>query len=154
MAVLNADDERVLRFREIHPGRSINYGVSAEADVRAENVQRCQDSTRSRGRARFETRLNGAHAISNILAGIAVAGCFGINAHELLQKVGELAPGKMRGQRHHWRDALVLDDSYNSNPEAARSMLDALKQEAASRRIAVLGEMLELGHMPRRCIDD
>lgn len=148
VAVLNADDERVLRFREIHPGRSINYGVSAEADVRAESIQRCAESTTfTVGDVRFETRLSGAHAISNILAGIAVAGCFGINASELVQKVGELAPGKMRGQRHHWRDALVLDDSYNSNPEAARSMLDALKEEAAPRRIAVLGEMLELGQM-------
>ncbi len=58
-----------------------------------------------------------------------------------------LAPGKMRGERKVWRGATVLNDSYNSNPEAARNMLDVLRSEPARRRIAVLGEMRELGQM-------
>lgn len=151
VAVLNADDERVIRFREIHPGRTITYGVSKNACVRAQNLQRGAGGTSFEVRGvQFETRLAGAHAISNILAGLAVASCFGIAAEELVERVAELLPGKMRGQRHEWRGALILDDSYNSNPEAARSMLDALKHEKARRRIAVLGEMLELGHMSER----
>jgi UDP-N-acetylmuramoyl-tripeptide--D-alanyl-D-alanine ligase len=53
----------------------------------------------------------------------------------------------MRGERSQWRGATILNDSYNSNPEAARRMIDVLASEAARRRIAVLGEMLELGSM-------
>ena len=51
----------------------------------------------------------------------------------------------MRGERCVWHGITVLNDSYNSNPEAVRCMVDVLRDEPARRRIAVLGEMLELG---------
>ena len=85
--------------------------------------------------------------MSNILAGIAVARIVGIQPAELVTAIANLAPGKMRGERKVWRGATVLNDSYNSNPEAARNMLDVLRNEPAKRRIAVLGEMRELGDM-------
>jgi UDP-N-acetylmuramoyl-tripeptide--D-alanyl-D-alanine ligase len=56
----------------------------------------------------------------------------------------------MRGERHLWNGVTVLNDAYNSNPEAARHMLEVLRNETASRRVAVLGEMRELGHMSDR----
>jgi UDP-N-acetylmuramoyl-tripeptide--D-alanyl-D-alanine ligase len=96
---------------------------------------------------RFQTTLSGRHSVSNILAGIAVASLFGIEAGQLVSAVAALSPGKMRGERKVWRGATVLNDSYNSNPEAVRNMLDVLRSEPARRRIAVLGEMRELGHM-------
>jgi UDP-N-acetylmuramoyl-tripeptide--D-alanyl-D-alanine ligase len=61
--------------------------------------------------------------------------------------VARLSPGKMRGERSVWQGITLLNDSYNSNPEAARNMIDILRTEPARRKIAVLGEMLELGHM-------
>jgi UDP-N-acetylmuramoyl-tripeptide--D-alanyl-D-alanine ligase len=86
----------------------------------------------------------------NILAGIAVAGLFGIRPEELVGAVAALTPGKMRGERRVWNGATVLNDSYNSNPEAALNMLDVLRAEPAGRRIAVLGEMRELGQMSEK----
>jgi UDP-N-acetylmuramoyl-tripeptide--D-alanyl-D-alanine ligase len=76
-----------------------------------------------------------------------VASVFDIQPAELVAAVANLAPGKMRGERKVWRGATVLNDAYNSNPEAARNMLDVLRDEPAERRIAVLGEMRELGAM-------
>ena len=96
---------------------------------------------------RFETSLSGRHSVSNILAGIAVAGLFDIQPSELVAAVAALSPGKMRGERKVWRGVTVLNDSYNSNPEAACNMLAVLRAEPAHRRIAVLGEMRELGQM-------
>lgn len=148
-AILNADDELVRKFRQVHAGRAISYGFAADADIRATEVE-----TYSEGAAftvngvRFESRLAGRHNISNVLAGLAVARLFGIPFSELTAVVAALAPEKMRGARSHCRGITILNDSYNSNPEAARRMIDVLAREtAATRKIAVLGEMLELGSM-------
>ncbi|HEY7303679.1 MAG TPA: UDP-N-acetylmuramoyl-tripeptide--D-alanyl-D-alanine ligase [Bryobacteraceae bacterium] len=151
VAILNADDERVFRFREAHRGRSITYGLCPHADIRAENLElHAGGAVFTVDGVRFETALAGRHSISNILAGLAVATAFHVPLSELTPVVAGLLTGKMRGERYAWRGATVLDDSYNSNPEAARSMLDVLRDEPARRRIAVLGEMLELGHMAER----
>jgi UDP-N-acetylmuramoyl-tripeptide--D-alanyl-D-alanine ligase len=144
-AILNADDARVASFRKAHPGRSVLYGQSPAADVRAEEVE-YTDGVRFRvGEVRFESALAGRHSVSNLLAGIAAAGVYGIPPAKLTERVRNLLPGKMRGQRLHHRGVLVYDDCYNSNPDAARAMLDVLADSPARQRIAVLGEMLELG---------
>jgi UDP-N-acetylmuramoyl-tripeptide--D-alanyl-D-alanine ligase len=146
VAVLNADDPLVIRFREVHRGRTITYGLSEGADIRAEQVQYTDDGIRFQvGGVRFESRLMGRHSILNLLAGIAVAGLYGIHPEQLTGVVSELSAGSMRGQRFVHNDILILNDCYNSNPDAARAMIDVLRETPAKRRIAVLGEMLELG---------
>ena len=145
-AVLNADDPRVAGFAGAHPGRVVTYGESAQADVRAEDVKFSEDGLTFRvGPARFESSLTGHHSVSNLLAGIAVAGIYGIAPDRLTGRVRGLQPGKMRGERFRHRGILVFNDCYNSNPDAARAMLAVLRDTPAKRRIAVLGEMLELG---------
>lgn len=146
VAVLNADDERVLRFREVHPGRAVTYGFSPQADVRALDAEIGAGGSRfTVDGVRFQTALAGRHGVLNVLAGLAVAKIFDIDLEGLKPAVANFTPGKMRGERSEWRGVTVLNDSYNSNPEAARSMVDVLRGEPAERRIAVLGEMLELG---------
>jgi UDP-N-acetylmuramoyl-tripeptide--D-alanyl-D-alanine ligase len=147
VAVLNGDDARVLRFRHAHPGRSVTFGFSADADVRAEAADFRADGTRFRvAGVDYETGLVGRHAAMNLLAAIAVAGEFGIAPERLREPVRTFAVGKMRGERIERNGILVWNDCYNSNPEAAQSMIDVLRESPAARRIAVLGEMLELGH--------
>jgi UDP-N-acetylmuramoyl-tripeptide--D-alanyl-D-alanine ligase len=142
IAVLNADDERVSCFT--FAGRTIRYGFSDTADIRAELTA---NGFAVNG-VEFETELPGRHSISNILAGIAVATvAYGIPLADLAAPVAALRPAKMRGERTVRNGIIILNDSYNSNPEAARHMIDCLQAEPAKRRIAVLGEMLELGHM-------
>jgi UDP-N-acetylmuramoyl-tripeptide--D-alanyl-D-alanine ligase len=150
VAVLNADDPRVSRFAETHPGRSVTFGFSERADVRAEGFEQQGGATHFQvcGVA-FETTLPGRHAVMNLLAGIAVAGVLGIAPAKLTGAVRSFAPGKMRGERLEHNGITVWNDCYNSNPEAARAMLDVLRDTPAQRRIAVLGEMLELGRTSR-----
>jgi UDP-N-acetylmuramoyl-tripeptide--D-alanyl-D-alanine ligase len=147
VAVLNADDERVRGFREIHPGRAVTFGFAADADVRAEAAEFRADGTSFRvDGVDYETGLVGRHAVMNLLAALAVAREFGIPAEHAREAVRTFAVGKMRGERLEHRGILVWNDCYNSNPEAAQSMIDVLGESRAVRRIAVLGEMLELGH--------
>jgi len=145
-AVLNADDRRVASFGGIHRGRTILYGESPDAQVRARNIEHSAEGVGFHvGSAVFESALSGRHGVSNILAGIAVAGLYGIPPERLQEKVRQFLPGKMRGERLHHRGILVYNDCYNSNPDAVRAMLDVLRNTPARQRIAVLGEMLELG---------
>jgi UDP-N-acetylmuramoyl-tripeptide--D-alanyl-D-alanine ligase len=145
-AVLNADDARVAAFAKVHPGKVVTYGESEGADVRAEDVTFSEEGLTFRvGAARFESPQTGRHSVSNLLAGIAVAGIYGIAPDRLTDRARNIQPGKMRGERFRHRDILVFNDCYNSNPDAARAMLAVLRDTPARRRIAVLGEMLELG---------
>jgi UDP-N-acetylmuramoyl-tripeptide--D-alanyl-D-alanine ligase len=147
VAVLNADDPFVRRFAEIHPGQTITFGIDTDADVRATEVEFLPDGARFRAVGTdFESPLAGRHGVLNILAGLAVARrVYGIPAGELRDAVRSLAPGKMRGERILKDGITVWNDCYNSNPDAARSMISVLRDTPARRHIAVLGEMLELG---------
>ncbi len=147
VAVLNADDPRVARFRDGRPGRTITFGFSEGADVRGEWIDKANDGlTRFRALGvEFETSLTGRHGAMNLLAAMAVAQVFGIQPSRLRDAVRSFETGKMRGERIEHAGIAVWNDCYNSNPEAAESMIDVLRQTPAARRIAVLGEMLELG---------
>ncbi len=152
IAILNADDERVREFSRVHPGRTILYGLSENSEVRAEDLRLCPGGAHFRCLGvDFESPLAGRHGVSNVLAAIAAAWAMGIAPERLRDAVRTLATGKMRGERFERRlsdsrEAItVINDCYNANPEAMRSMLEVLRGTPARRRIAVLGEMLELG---------
>ena len=145
-AVLNADDARVARFGDGFAGRVVTFGFGEGADVRAEAVEYGPEGTRFRvDGTDFETSLVGRHGVMNILAGLAVARVFSIAPERLTDAVRALQAVRMRGERFVHGGATILNDCYNSNPEAVRAMLDVLRAMPARRRIAVLGEMLELG---------
>ena len=147
IAVLNADDPRVLRFREIHPGRTITFGLSEEADVQATGVAFTPQGTQFQvDGIDFHTTLAGRHGVLNLLAGMAVARAFEIPLDRLRDAVATFTIGKMRGERLERNGVTIWNDCYNSNPEAVYAMLDVLRSTPARRHIAVLGEMLELGH--------
>lgn len=145
LAVLNADDPRVVQF----PGpRRVLYGIDNPAsDVRATNVRMTAEGVEFEvDGVTLTSSTVGRHNVLNILAGIAVAREFGLKTTSLQDPVRAIAPSKMRGERIMHHGILIWNDCYNSNPDAAKAMLDVLRDTPATRRIAVLGEMLELGH--------
>jgi UDP-N-acetylmuramoyl-tripeptide--D-alanyl-D-alanine ligase len=146
VAVLNGDDARVRAFRDVHPGRSVTFGFSECAEVRAEVIDESPSGTRFRVLGtEFETAMVGRHSAMNLLAAITVAHVFEIPPERLRDRVRSFAAGKMRGEKIEKNGVVIWNDCYNSNPEAAKSMIDVLRETPAARRIAVLGEMLELG---------
>ena len=146
VAVLNADDSRVRKFAAVHPGRSILFGFAEDAEVRAENVELSGNGARFRCLGvDFECPLAGRHGVSNVLAGIATARALDIAPERLRDAVRSLTIGRMRGETLEYNNVTVINDCYNANPEAMRSMIELLRETPARRRIAVLGEMLELG---------
>ncbi len=148
-AVLNGDDERVRRFGEAHRGPVVYFGVETEADVRAVEVEDLGlGGTRFRleaGGRQFHLPLAGRHNLYNALAGLAVARALDVDPESLVDQVASLAPARMRGERIEVAGIQIINDCYNSNPSAVERMLDLLASIQARRRVAVLGEMLELG---------
>ena len=146
IAVLNADDARVAAFAAVHGGRTITFGVCEGAEVRARDVRESAAATCFRvDGVEFELQLPGRHNLSNMLAALAVARALEIPWDALGGAVRSFAAASMRGERIERDGVVVWNDCYNSNPEAARAMIDVLAATPARRRIAVLGEMLELG---------
>jgi len=153
-AVLNADDERVAAMRSLSKGRTITFGFSETADVRAVDVrfERFGETrfvvTAGGETADVEFRLDGKHNILNALAAAAAGVSFDMSVAEIANSLNSVEPPPQRGEVLHFADGFtVINDSYNSNPAALLSMIDTLVTggSAAKRRIVVAGEMLELG---------
>jgi UDP-N-acetylmuramoyl-tripeptide--D-alanyl-D-alanine ligase len=149
--VANADDSRVASIAKKWSGRVIRFGRFAKADVTADHFERGETETRFRlctpaGEASIVLPLPGTHQAVNFLAASAVAVAAGATASDCAAAAPELGPCPHRGEfRRHRSGALLYDDSYNANPASLRAALDTLSGFAATRRIAVLGDMRELG---------
>jgi UDP-N-acetylmuramoyl-tripeptide--D-alanyl-D-alanine ligase len=146
VAVVNADDRIVARFGEIHPGRTVTFGLSEGADVRVEELEMGESGARFRiGGVAFETPVAGKHSVMNVAAAVAVGSELGVPVAAMADRARGLQPGKMRGERQQHNGVTILNDCYNSNPDAALAMLEYAALLPAARRIAMLGEMRELG---------
>jgi UDP-N-acetylmuramoyl-tripeptide--D-alanyl-D-alanine ligase len=167
VAVLNADDPLVIGMRERRDDVAvISFGVSASAGVRAREIA-VAPSGGSRfvletpdGDAEVTMPLIGRHNVYNALAAAAVASYFGASPEQIASRLATSEPSKMRGELMRFANGVtVIDDSYNSNPQAllqsVRAMIDVSASRASGRRVVAAGEMLELGghgpEMHRKC---
>jgi UDP-N-acetylmuramoyl-tripeptide--D-alanyl-D-alanine ligase len=98
----------------------------------------------------FFCPLPGRAGLMAALASLAVARALGWNLGELKETIARLTTVPMRLERVERNGIVIWNDCYNSSPEAAMMMLDLLAETPARRRIAVLGEMLELGAWSER----
>jgi len=96
---------------------------------------------------RWHSPLPGRHNLYNLLAGLAVMRVAGLDPREAQTAVAGLRPFEMRGTVTRLENGITLyDDSYNANPQAMTAVLEMLgRQQTAGRRVAALGDMLELG---------
>jgi UDP-N-acetylmuramoyl-tripeptide--D-alanyl-D-alanine ligase len=153
LLVCNADDARVMARVGAFVGRTVTFGTSEGATVRASGVEDLgldgmrAHVTTGRGSGVLETPLLGRGNLSNVLAAAAVALELSVPFEEVVAGVAALRPADRRGVVHPLRDGIrLVDDSYNSSPAALGRALDVIAHDARARRkVAVLGEMLELG---------
>lgn len=153
-AVLNADDELVMKMRDKHLGRILTFGMENQADVMATEI-----GTTELGKISFRLRtpngevgavlpMSGRHNLSNALAAAAVGTSFGMSAGEIAAALKTAKPPKMRGEILDFAAGFtVIDDSYNSNPKSLLHMVRTMAEARSSRKrlIVIAGEMLELG---------
>ena len=158
LLVANADDPRVMSHAARFEGRTITFGVSDRADVRATDVDHRglegaeATVTTPRGRVRVKTPLLGSGNLLNVLAATAVASEFGVALDAIAERAAAMRPAPHRSELLRLPGGITLiDDSYNSSPAALKQSLATVAMATGSaRKIAILGEMLELGaHAPR-----
>jgi UDP-N-acetylmuramoyl-tripeptide--D-alanyl-D-alanine ligase len=151
-AVLNGDDTWVNKLSSSWKGNKVYFGMGKSRDVSAQNIRKTGLDGMS-----FELRYGGKRGkvtlpsfyestLFNFLAAAAVAFTFSVPIEDIQESSAQVKPTAKRGTVFLLeRDQILIDDSYNSNPAALESSLKSVAGLSAKRKIAVLGDMLELG---------
>jgi UDP-N-acetylmuramoyl-tripeptide--D-alanyl-D-alanine ligase len=153
VSVVNLDDPQVRVQAARHAGRRVTFGRQSSCDLVLESVSdrfvpgaglgfRCDGRSH-----RVALTLGGAHNARNALAALATVVAAGEDLEAAARAMEKVEPGPGRGRRHHLpQDVIVIDDSYNSSPEALAAVLETIRHtDPPGRKILVMGDMLELG---------
>jgi UDP-N-acetylmuramoyl-tripeptide--D-alanyl-D-alanine ligase len=149
--VLNADDGRLAALAGTFRGRTLRFGRGASAEVAIEGIHLGDAGSRfnlraPEGQVEIALPLPGMHQASNFLAASALAIACGASVEDCAATAPNLKPAPHRGEIHrHPSGATLYDDAYNASPPSMRAALDLLYLMPGTRKIAVLGDMLELG---------
>jgi UDP-N-acetylmuramoyl-tripeptide--D-alanyl-D-alanine ligase len=156
--IYNLDDPLVRGIGDHYAGNKISFGTSPAADVRAFDIEitalhetRFQLSCAGLIR-RVAIPLAGSHFVMNVLPAVALSNYYRLEPEQMVESLRFLRQAPGRGQILQFREGFtVIDDSYNSNPQALSSMLETFSQVPGyQRHILVAGEMLELGSASER----
>jgi UDP-N-acetylmuramoyl-tripeptide--D-alanyl-D-alanine ligase len=153
LLVANANDARIMSRTASFAGRLMTFGIETNADVEARGVEALGlDGTAAEirtpaGSTRIRTPLLGMGNLANVLAATAVALELGVSLPDVVARVAALRPSAHRGELLRLPGGVtIVDDSYNSSPSALLRALETIAAATGSaRKVAVLGEMLELG---------
>jgi UDP-N-acetylmuramoyl-tripeptide--D-alanyl-D-alanine ligase len=169
VAILNADDPRVLAMADRTQARVVTFSCAPEPDARGAAVRAADVRLDDLGRPSFTLltpegsapvtmRLHGAHNVPNALAAAALARELGLDLDGIADGLrAAVARSRWRMEVRQRRDGVtVINDAYNANPESVRAALDALAHltQGGGRGFAVLGHMAELGDTSRASHED
>lgn len=157
-AILNADDKQVIGLKSLTRARPLSFGFSDKADFRISNFINNLEAA-GEGGVSFKisnqnrlvpVKIPGSFGRGQAYAAAAAAAVGSLVGLNLIQISEALttgykpAPGRSRILKG-LKDSTLIDDTYNSSPAALKEALETLKDLPAKRRLAVLGDMLELG---------
>lgn len=157
IAILNVDDKLTLKMREKTKARVITYGFSDGADVHADNFVSHREARRAEGLS-FKVNFDGhtvplrlpkivaKHHVPAALAALSLGVALKMNAVDIINALEAFEPLPGRLCLLLGRDnTFLLDDTYNASPASTKAALAVMSDLMAPRKIAVLGDMLELG---------
>lgn len=157
IAILNVDDELVSGMMEGVESEAISYGFSEGAQVRATNVVSVFEDGKPQGLS-FKLDYQGKsvpvrlphiiapHQIYAVLAGVSAGIAMKINLVDIAKALDNFSPppGRMNILQGA-KESMIIDDTYNSSPKSSLAAFETIEKIKSSRKIAVLGDMLELG---------
>jgi UDP-N-acetylmuramoyl-tripeptide--D-alanyl-D-alanine ligase len=145
--VLNADSPFTRAMRERTDAPVITFSVDGDGDLDARDVWFHAAGTTFRlGDREVTSPLLGLHNVQNLLAALAACRGLGLDQDRCLSAVSRLVPSHRRLERRRLGDTVLIDDSYNANPDSARASVRVLAGlHGHARRVLVLGDMHELG---------
>ena len=157
VVILNADDTNVIGMKShVNSGVKImTFGIDHEADIKAENIINNSASTVFNVKYKnnlheFEIPMLGRHNVLNALAAIAVGVSVGLKADEIRKGFSKLSKTKMRFEIVEKNGLHIINDAYNASPASMRAAIQTTAEMSTGRKIAVLGDMLELGDISEK----
>jgi len=150
LAVLNGDDPRVRRMREVTPARVLLYGLDASNDIWADEIEvgglagLVFTAHLAGEQRRLQAPLLGRHNVYTALSAIAIARELGLDWEAIEAGLHDSSAQARLVARPGIQGAILLDDTYNASPVSCQAALDLLAS-LPGRRIAVFGDMAELG---------
>lgn len=146
---INAANPHLLEMLGNYTDNVIPYGAEPPAVVRAQIIENDPfisiDWQHGGCNHRVKTRLTGTYNLENMLAAIAAGLQFGLKAEQINTGLASYVPGNNRSQIMRTDKNTVIGDYYNANPSSMAVALDNLNAVSAGRKIAILGDMFELG---------
>ena len=153
---LNGDDDKLVTVQNVHGKRPVFFGKADTCDIQAVNIENLglegskADVREKNGSQEFQGAYSirlyvpGEHMVSNALAAIAVGRAMGLSKEEMVKGIAKT--GMVGGRSNIIRDEklTIIDDCYNANPVSMKAAIDLL-ESASTRRVALLGDMFELG---------
>jgi UDP-N-acetylmuramoyl-tripeptide--D-alanyl-D-alanine ligase len=149
LLLINGDDPQLAEAVRDYRGRRVTFGFSAGNDLRATEIV-CDESG-----VRFKVNqfdepayvpMLGRHSAANALAAIAVGRELGLSDRKILENLAQARGPEMRLELADCGDVRLLNDAYNANPASMKAAIETLAGlPATGRRVAVVGEMRELG---------
>lgn len=157
--ILNDDNPYVKAMAVKARGRVVTFGMTERADVRASQVESgrlgasfvCSAQGQS---FRVQLPMPGRHNVYNALAAIAAGVSLGLAPEEVQAGLGRLQATKMRLEVEKIKQYTVINDAYNASPASMRAAIETLSEFAPGRKVAVLGDMLELGGLAEKAHEE
>ena len=142
---LNEDDPDLREMAAKQPCHTFGYGIAAQG---AQILPATPEEPFLRiqlGAELIRTQLVGAYNATNVLAALAVGDYFGVPRADAIAAIAEFAPDNNRSQMVRTQANTLIVDAYNANPSSMRAALDNFRHVQAPRKLALLGDMRELG---------